>query len=208
MKKCLLFINGTPPETFPDLTPYQLIACTDGAFHYLERRNFPLEKLDFVSGDFDSGTPPEEEEFRGKFIFTPDQDKTDFDKALEIILEKGGTHVHVLGGSGGEMDHFLGNLTVAFKYKDLLEITFSDSYSDYFFIPGYFKRSGVLGRMISLCPFPAAEDVRTNGLNWPLNGESLDITSRIGTRNYAVLDEITITCGKGTLLIFIGEKYL
>jgi hypothetical protein len=36
------------------LEQYGLIACTDGAFHYLKRMNFPLDKLDFISGDFDS----------------------------------------------------------------------------------------------------------------------------------------------------------
>lgn len=208
MKNCLLFINGTPPKNLPDLTPYSLIACTDGAFHYLEQQNFPLEKLDFISGDFDSGTPREEEAFRDKFIFTPNQDKTDFDKALEIILERGGTHVHVLGGSGGEMDHFLGNLTVAFSYRDRLNITFSDEYADYFFISKPFKKSGVLGKMISLYPFPMATNITTTGLNWPLKGENLDITSRIGTRNYACEDEVTVSFENGALLIFIGEKYL
>ena len=52
MEKALLFINGVPPEKLPETENYSLIACSDGAFHYLKEKNFPLEKLDFISGDF------------------------------------------------------------------------------------------------------------------------------------------------------------
>ena len=58
--KVLLFINGDAPKSFPDPDKYGLIACTDGAFHYLRKLNFPLEKLDFISGDFDSHSGKEE----------------------------------------------------------------------------------------------------------------------------------------------------
>ena len=43
--KVLLFINGDPPRSFPNLENYNLIACTDGAFHYLKDFHFPLIKF-------------------------------------------------------------------------------------------------------------------------------------------------------------------
>ena len=52
--KALLFINGEPPKNIPEIKDYDLVACTDGAFHYLREKNFPLDLLDFISGDFDS----------------------------------------------------------------------------------------------------------------------------------------------------------
>ena len=208
MKKVLLFINGVPPKSIPDLSGYDLIACTDGAFHYLKDKNFPLEKLDFISGDFDSHSGKDEEVYEEKFIFTPDQDKTDFQKALEIIREKGFFEIDVFGGSGGEMDHFLGNLTVASKFNKEMKIIFFDEFSRYFFIPEKIKIENVSGKMISLYPFPKAENITTKGLNWELQKETLEITSRIGTRNFAVKDEISIEFEKGNLLVFIGGKYL
>ncbi|MCA6069164.1 thiamine diphosphokinase [Chryseobacterium sp. RG1] len=204
----LLFINGDAPKSVPDLESYGLIACTDGAFHYLKNLNFPLEKLDFISGDFDSHSGKDENIYEDKFIYTPDQDKTDFHKALEIILERGFTNVDVLGGSGGEQDHFLGNLTVAFGCKDQLNIKFYDEFSEYYFVPKNFKIKGVKDKMISLYPFPSAENITTKGLNWPLVNGSLQITSRIGTRNFAVEDEVSVEYEKGDVLIFIGKNYL
>lgn len=202
--KVLLFINGDHPKTLPDPGQYGLIACTDGAFHYLKQLGFPLDKLDFISGDFDSHSGSDESVYQDKFILTLDQDKTDFHKALEIIMEKGFTNVDVFGGSGGEQDHFLGNLTVAYAFKDKMNLKFYDEFSEYYFVPNNFKLKGVKNKMISLYPFPSVGNMTTTGLNWPLTHGSLSITSRIGTRNFAVEDEVSIQYESGDLLFFVG----
>lgn len=205
--KALLFINGIPPKILPETEVYSLIAATDGAFHYLKEKNFPLEKLDFISGDFDSHSGIDENVYKEKFIYTPDQNKTDFHKSLEIILEKGFKEVHVYGGSGGEMDHFLGNLTVAFQFKENLKITFFDDESTYFFSPSSLVLNKVKGKLISLYPFPKAEKVRTKGLNWELEKSTLELTQKIGTRNFAVSDDVIIQFESGNLMVFIGKNY-
>lgn len=207
--KALLFINGDSPKTIPNLSGYDLIACTDGAFHYLKELNFPLDKLDFISGDFDSHINDEEilqSKVHGfEIIETPDQNKTDFHKALELILEKGFDNIDVFGGSGGEQDHFLGNLSVAFAFKDKVNLRFFDEYSSYYFIPKNFSISDVKGKMISLMPFPIAKNIETKGLKWPLNREDLMLGERIGTRNVADSQEVSIQYKEGDLLIFVGK---
>ena len=203
--KALLFINGVPPENLPDTINYSLIACSDGAFHYLKEKGFPLEKLDFISGDFDSHSGKDETIYHEKFIFTPDQNKTDFEKSLEIIKERGYKEVDVYGGSGGEMDHFLGNLTVAFIFKDDLKITFFDDHSHYFFAPNILVLNDVKNKLISLYPFPKAENITTKGLKWSLIKENLEITNRIGTRNFAQENSVTIEFNTGNLVVFIGN---
>ena len=205
--KALLFINGIPPKNLPETEGYSLIAVTDGAFHYLKEKNFPLEKLDFISGDFDSHSGKDDSVYTDKFIYTPDQNKTDFQKSLEIIKEKGYKEVHIYGGSGGEMDHFLGNLTAAFQFKEDLKITFFDDESTYFFSPSSLVLNNCLGKMISLYPFPKAENLITKGLNWELENSTLELTQKIGTRNFAVSDEVTIAFESGDLIVFIGKKY-
>ena len=201
----LLFINGTPPKNLPNTEGYAIIACTDGAFHYLKEKNFSLNKLDFISGDFDSHSGIDENIYHEKFIFTPDQNFTDFQKALDILKNKDVKKVDVYGGSGGEQDHFLGNLHVAFLFKDLMEITFYDEFSSYFFIPKDFEINNVEGKMVSLLPFPKVENLVTDGLNWELKNEDLEITKRIGTRNFATKSTVKISYSDGDLLVFIGQ---
>ena len=205
MKTALLFINGTPPKNLPNTEGYAIIACTDGAFHYLKGKNFTLDKLDFISGDFDSHSGIDENIYHEKFIFTPDQNFTDFQKALDILKNKDVKKVDVYGGSGGEQDHFLGNLHVAFLFKDLMEITFYDEFSSYFFIPKDFEINNVEGKMVSLLPFPKVENLVTDGLNWELKNEDLEITKRIGTRNFATKSTVKISYSAGDLLVFIGQ---
>lgn len=205
MKTALLFINGTPPKNLPNTEGYAIIACTDGAFHYLKEKNFSLNKLDFISGDFDSHSGIDENIYHEKFIFTPDQNFTDFQKALDILKNKDVKKVDVYGGSGGEQDHFLGNLHVAFLFKNELEITFYDEFSSYFFIPKDFEINNVEGKMISLLPFPKVENLVTDGLNWELKNEDLEITKRIGTRNFATKSTVKISYRDGDLLVFIGQ---
>ena len=205
MKTALLFINGTPPKNLPNTEGYAIIACTDGAFHYLKEKNFTLDKLDFISGDFDSHSGIDENIYYEKFIFTPDQNFTDFQKALDILKNKDVKKVDVYGGSGGEQDHFLGNLHVAFLFKDLMEITFYDEFSSYFFIPKDFEINNVEGKMVALLPFPKVENLVTDGLNWELKNEDLEITKRIGTRNFATKSTVKISYSDGDLLVFIGQ---
>ena len=204
MKKALLFINGVPPKVLPDIEDYSLIACSDGAFHYLKKLDFPFEKLDFISGDFDSHSGSDDEIYQEKFIYTPDQDKTDFHKSLEIIQQRGFTNVDIYGGSGGEMDHFLGNLHTAFLFKENLEITFYDEFSKYFFSPTNLVLNDVKNHLVSLIPFPLAENVVTRGLNWELKDENLSLTTRIGSRNFAVSENVEISFTKGDLVVFVG----
>ncbi|MCX8531462.1 thiamine diphosphokinase [Chryseobacterium luquanense] len=204
--KVLLFINGDAPKSFPNLDNYRLIACTDGAFHYLKELNFPLDKLDFISGDFDSHSGSDENVYHEKFIHTPDQNRTDFYKALEIIFEKGLKNVDVFGGSGGEQDHFLGNLTVAFGYKNQMNIQFFDEFSEYYFIPKSFSITGVKDKIISLYPFPVAESITTRGLKWNLENIDANMTTDMLTRNLAIEDKVSIEYLKGDLLFFAGKK--
>ena len=169
-----------------------------------------MDKLDFISGDFDSHKIEEEiiqqaQNHQFEIIETPDQNKTDFHKALEIIIEKGFDNIDVFGGSGGEQDHFLGNLSVAFAFKDKANLRFFDEYSSYYFIPKNFSISDVKGKMISLMPFPIAKNIETKGLKWPLNREDLILGERIGTRNIAENKDVTIKYNQGDLLIFVGN---
>ena len=201
--KALLFIHGVPPKDLPKTEGYSVIACTDGAFLYLKEKGFDLDKLNFISGDFDSHPEIYTSFPNEKIIHTPDQEFTDFEKALDLLQSKGIECIDVYGGSGGEMDHYLGNLTAAFRFKEFMEIYFHDEFSTYFFLPKTFEISGVIGRTISLYPYPKAHHITTKGLRWALIDESLDMHSRIGTRNVAVDDKVQVQYTQGDMLVFI-----
>ncbi len=197
--KVLLFLNGQPPLKMPDTGLYDLIMCTDGAYNYVKA----FLKPDVISGDFDSikSFPSTIE-----VIQTPDQNYTDFEKALVIILQKGGTSVDVYGASGKEQDHFLGNLYVALKFENDLSLTFYDDFHYYFVTSKNITFTTSIGKMVSLYPYPVAENVTTKGLKYPLTKETLRLNDRIGTRNEAIRTNVRIHFTQGTLIIFIEKE--
>ncbi|QTV05369.1 thiamine diphosphokinase [Faecalibacter bovis] len=200
-KKAILFLNGEVPDKTPIITKYQKIFCTDGSYEYLKDLGIIP---DIITGDFDS-IQTEKFPESSEIIHTPDQNFTDFEKALQIIKNQGFNSVDVLGASGKQQDHFLGNLNAAYKFKDSLSITFYDNYSTYSFISSPFKLNNILGKTISLFPFPETKGIITKGLEYPINNEDLNIINRIGTRNIAVDDEIEITYQSGDLILFIMD---
>ena len=199
-KKIFLLLNGETPQKLPDLSVYHIICATDGAYHFLEENKIVP---DFISGDFDSiKNIPDTIEV----IHTPNQDFTDFDKALQILFDKGFTQIDVFGASGKEQDHFLGNLHTAMQWKNKLKLTFFDNHSHYFLADKRTKITNCKDKIISLVPFPNASNIITEGLEYQLDKEDLTFGERIGTRNKATKNQIKITFESGNLFIFIQNK--
>ena len=200
LKRAFVLLNGSEPSVFPDLSQYDIVCAIDGAYEYFVSNNLIP---DLVMGDFDSinSTPNAVE-----VINTPNQDYTDFEKALQILKHRGYYHIDIYGGSGKEHDHFLGNISTALQWKIGLKITFFDDFGKYFFIENSIKITNVIGRNISLIPIPIANEISTKGLLYPLQNETLTFGKRIGTRNRATENEVQISFNGGDLLIYISHK--
>lgn len=197
-QKVFLFLNGKPPKTLPDLSDYDFICATDGGYHTLQKSGiFP----DLVTGDFDSS----ENHTAKEIVHTPDQNFTDFDKILQILHERGYQNIHVFGASGGEQDHFLGNLHTAILFKEKLNLTFFDDYGMYFLAKNEQKIENVKDKTVSLLPLPKATHIFTKGLQYPLTNETLDFGKRIGTRNKAIEETVEISHESGELFIFVND---
>lgn len=201
--KVALFINGEEPDFLIDLTQYDYVHCTDGALDYLLKKGIVP---DVISGDFDSIDPDQILDLDSEIIQTFDQEFPDFEKALQIIYSKGVEMVHVYGASGKQQDHFLGNLTSAFKYKDRMTLIFYDNYSYYFFAEKKMILESYKDRIISLMPFYETKGIVTEGLEYPLNKEDLHLFGRVGTRNKAISEKVSIEFEEGNLLIFIMNQ--
>ena len=198
MNKAALFLNGEKPTSIPVPTNYDLIVCTDGAYHFLlESHVVP----DLIIGDFDSIDKLPD---KIAHMHTPDQNFTDFEKALKILFDKGYKNVDVFAANGLEQDHFLGNMTTALKYLNKIKITFYDDRQEYYFAQNKTILEQVKGKIISLFPFPYAYNVYTNGLMYPLTDDTLTMVgNKIGIRNQAIENRVQITFTEGYLLLFI-----
>lgn len=200
--KALLFINGEPPKEEIDIDKFDAIYCTDGAYSKALLKGI---SPDVVVGDFDSIKNINSIPKNVEILYRPNQNFTDFHKCLSVLLERGFKSVDVYGATGLEHDHFLGNLTTALLFKKNIRISFHDDFSVFFFAENPVLLEDTKNRIISIYPFPEAENVTSQGLFYPLKNNTLSSNGLISTRNHSLEDKVKITFSKGEMLVFLSK---
>ena len=162
-------------------------------------------KVDVLLGDFDNGFDPhlyEAQQYPMKIVHTPDQDKTDLEKAFDYLIANAIPAVNVVWATGKRADHTITNLTNIVRFRDLLKIVILDDHSKIFQLPPTFRKWYPKGSPISLIPVGVASGITTANLKYPLDNETLTIGYRTGSSNETLEDGIvTITHTSGDLLL-------
>jgi thiamine pyrophosphokinase len=209
MSNCLIICNGKLSKKllakFVKLnTPRKritIISC-DGASDFLKRNNLTP---DYITGDLDSVSQKTLSHFKQKKVKIKkvyDQDFTDFEKALRLAVSKKFKNIFVAGFSGKRLDHTLSNLSILKRYCRKAKIKV---YDDTFVMICIYKSiefNYKKGQVVSLLALPAARGIKTKGLKWELENESLELGVREGVSNTANDNRVKISFRSGTLLVF------
>ena len=162
-------------------------------------------KVDLWMGDFDENYDFESIRFQQQpieIINTPDQDKTDLEKAIDLLIERGFPAANMVWATGRRADHSITNMTNIVRYKDQIKLVIFDDYSKIFVLTGKFEKWYVAGTPISLIPIGTVNGIVTTGLKYNLTHESLTLGHRSGNSNEAETDGlVTITATDGDLLL-------
>lgn len=162
-------------------------------------------KVDVLLGDFDDDFNPEiykEKQFPLEIIHTPNQDKTDLEKAFDYLIEKGHKAVNVVWATGKRVDHTITNITNIVSYRNKLKIVILDDHSKVFLLPNKFEKWYPANTPISLIPIGKVSGITTENLFYPLNNEELTIGYRTGSSNHVSKDGIVkIEHSEGDLLL-------
>jgi thiamine pyrophosphokinase len=165
-------------------------------------------KVDVLLGDFDDNidlTEIEKSQYPIEIIHTPDQEKTDLDKAFEMLISRGFPAVNVVWATGRRADHSITNMTNIIRYKSKLQIVLIDDYSVIYPLlstPNVFEKWFAKGTPISLIPVGTVTGIRTENLLYKLDNESLILGYRAGSSNEAAEDGIVrISYEQGDLLL-------
>ncbi len=162
-------------------------------------------KVDVLLGDFDRGFDPnyyKEKQFPLEIVHTPDQNKTDLEKAFDYLIERNIPMVNVVWATGKRADHTITNLTNITKYRNLLKIVILDDHSKVYLLPQKFEKWYTANTIISLIPIGNVIGIHTQNLHYPLENESLTMGYRTGSSNHVSRDGIvTIEHTNGDLLL-------
>lgn len=162
-------------------------------------------KIDVLLGDFDCDFNPEiylEKQYPLEIVHTPNQDKTDLDKAFDYLIAKGHKAVNVIWATGKRADHTITNITNIVAYRDQLKIVVLDDHSKVFLLQKKYEKWYPKNTTISLIPIGKVTGITTKNLFYPLNNEELIIGYRTGSSNHVSEDGIvTIEHQEGDLLL-------
>lgn len=198
--RILVLANGEKPSA--QLLEKLLSKCTyfiatDGAGNTAIDMGYPP---DLIIGDLDSYRAVDG--FEGEVLFDPDQETNDLEKAFLHAEARQAARVDVLGGTGKKLDHTLKNLSVMQQLHQRFElIAFFDEVFYSRILPRDYKITLAPGHPVSLFPLSGTVDgIVTEGLRFPLYGESLQNGVRDGSSNEAIQNDVRIRHQNGALL--------
>ena len=216
----VIFANGdlehssgwiSPILDAADLT----IAANGGAGHLLALERRP----DVVIGDLDSLPADREAAWAAtgtSFLrHAPAKDETDLELALLYARKQAEAPIRVLAGLGGRLDQIFANVLLlmhpALRNQD---IRFLTAHQELWVAgttgggdPAEVEIVGEAGDTLSLIPLGGdAHIVATNGLQWPLNDETLSFGPARGLSNVLLSERAQVRIRDGYLLLVHTEQ--
>jgi thiamine pyrophosphokinase len=219
MPRIVIFANGELPNLEAARALLQaddyLIAADGGANHLLKMGILP----EIVIGDLDSIDEDTLFDLTSADVdikqYSEDKDETDIELALRYAVELRPSAILIVGALGGRLDQTLANLSII---TDLtlpgIDIHLDDGVEEVFFCRASAGKGGQVasspqgevqgrsGDIVSLIPWHSSvEGVHTEGLKWPLYGETLFSDKSRGVSNEMVKNDASIRIQSGLLLI-------
>ncbi len=209
--KTLIVTGGTVDSAFAASYLRQqafddLIAC-DRGIHFFAQKNI---RPDAIIGDFDSADQDELSRFRGDpaiafHTFQPEKDYADTELALKLAIARGGSEVHILGGTGTRLDHVLGTvrmLGIALESNVMCYLV--DVNNRLRLIRGrtVIKKAEQYGRYISFIPLTnEVRGVTLSGFYYPLSDYTMGGFHTLGISNEIVEEEAVVDLRDGILIM-------
>jgi len=162
-------------------------------------------KADVLLGDFDRGLDPEyycDMQYPIEIVYTPDQEKTDLEKAFDYLVDRKIPAVNVIWATGRRADHTITNVTNIVRFRNKLKIVILDDYSKIFLLQKKFEKWYPAATPISLIPIGTVDGITTQNLKYALRDEALQIGYRTGSSNEVEADGmVVIEYREGDLLM-------
>ncbi|HKY51638.1 MAG TPA: thiamine diphosphokinase [Candidatus Limnocylindria bacterium] len=207
MKAVVVAHGDVDPRDRGELEGAELIVAADGGTFALERWGVVPHA---IVGDLDSLGMERALEYGGRGVtvvpFSTDKDESDLELAIAHATETKADDIVLLGVFGGRrFDHELANtlLLAADRYRALrLRAVHGDTTVRPLRGGQKLSLAGAAGDLVTLLAVGGdAEGVRTQGLRYPLAGDTLYFGAARGLSNVVVSEGASVTCERGALLV-------
>jgi thiamine pyrophosphokinase len=203
----LIFANGDLDElewVRPYLASAGVVIAADGGCHHLFHLDRPP---DILIGDLDSVDQPLQdwlEAAGGRVIsYPPAKDETDLELALRYAADQyPAAEILIFGALGGRLDQTLANiLLLAHPAVADHRVSLVQHHQRAWLAQNKCLVRGQAGDLVSLIPLGGPAKIRlTEGLQWPLKDEILDVGPARGVSNVMTADEASVVVDYGQVL--------
>lgn len=217
MKTCLIVTGGTIEldfaSSFLKNETFDMVIAVDRGLEALR----PLGLIPVaVVGDFDSVNQEILKEYQGMSnvawdVHKPEKDETDTELAIQTAIDMGAGSIAILGGTGGRLDHMLGNLHLldTCLRRGIFAYMIDARNKIYLLNDGKtFERNHTWGTYVSFVPLTeCVHGITLTGFQYPLNQKDITIGKEAGLciSNQLAMDTGRITFTDG-ILICIESK--
>jgi thiamine pyrophosphokinase len=196
--------GGVPTRPRPALPEKATVIGADGG---VDRALALGLRIDLAIGDFDSVTPAglAAAEAAGARVeqHPAEKDATDLELALDEAIALHPARIVVVGAGGGRLDHLLGSvLLLGLERYASAELDAWLGAACIHIVHGSRTLEGTPGELVSLVPLHgAAKGITTQGLVFPLLGETLAAGSSRGISNLFATVAASVTLERGVLAV-------
>ncbi len=211
-KRIVIFANGELPDldkAHALLRVDDYVICADGGTHHALALGL---QPNLVVGDMDSLSKDawkKLEQANVQIELHPrDKDETDLELAIRRAIEMNPDSILIIGALGGRVDQTLGNISLLSDLRlSALDSRLDDGAEEILFCRARSKVEGRSGDLISLIPWNGpVYGIRTEGLKWPLRGETLYSEKTRGISNEMIDKTTSIVIESGLLLVIHKRK--
>lgn len=210
IRRVLLFVNGDfpqPEKIIAQIQPSDVLIAVDGGLQHLTQHKLTPN---LIIGDLDSADPAEVQRLQAQGVevhrYPVDKDETDLELALTAALALQPDLIWVVAALGDRIDQTLGNIFLLTRPELAhTDVRLVDGLREVLLIRASGTINGIPGQRVSLLPLNGpAQGIRTEGLAFPLNGETLypERTRGISNRLTAPTAHVSLAAG---LLLCIHE---
>jgi thiamine pyrophosphokinase len=207
--RAVIFANGELPDPQGARDFLQtcdiVIAADGGTLHALALDVFP----DVVVGDLDSLPLDQRRHLEASgcriISFPARKDETDLELALHYATAEGATEIVVLAALGGRLDQTIANvMLLTMPELRRIDVRIIEGAQEAFLIENEATIEGKVGDTLSLIPLGGdAVGVTTEGLEWPLEEDTLHFGPARGVSNVLAASRAQVRLEDGLLLCIV-----
>lgn len=174
-------------------------------------RRYPDLQVDYLIGDFDSADQEMLALAKQKgaqcISLKPEKDETDTHAAVLAARKVGVDEIVLVGGTGGRLDHSLGNLNVLYALeRDGITAWMLGSRESAFCVKQRrVQMKGIEGKTFSVFPVGEEAVVSIQGAKYPLENHTILLGDTLGVSNIARCDPVTLWVHRGTVVVLIND---